>query len=500
MHPFQQKSKLKVDTHSLDKSSKTNPICESQPKIKAHSRTKSDAILRNSKLMSKFVEDIQSKVNNNSNKRKNSNANSDLLVRNLKNIFDFNMLKNKFKNSFSATKSRKTDSVYYRSNFKPNNQEITSQNDFDVTKKTEIDNTVSRDEVIHHDNTSKEFGGRNGLSHLPMAINDNIYLNKQQNISNMNFRTSIDKSKLLCTINAHLDSVNKIECVNNSTLATYSSDGCVKLWNIRGSEQLPLIHEGGTFRHHTAEILSSAASDKFIFSGDNRGLINVLKKSTENWDLYRTFKTGPEPVWSISFNSTNNLLASSTPGKLKLWNVNQISSKQDNVLINTNSSLLGTCHWHADSDLIVHSYEDKKSHNEFRLFDVIKNVQKEKISQLTIFSNQFCLSEDSMILSANNDHTVTMHDIKSRCLIDKFVAHSDRVTSIYYEDNKKLVITGSSDGSLRLWDIRNLKCLQEFSVHRKKYDESIFDIKSFRISNLIVSAGADATVRFFQLF
>ena len=53
------------------------------------------------------------------------------------------------------------------------------------------------------------------------------------------------------------------------------------------------------------------------------------------------------------------------------------------------------------------------------------------------------------------------------------------------------------DGSVRLWNLENKTCVQEIAAHRKKFDESIFDVTFHPSLPYIASAGADAMVKVF---
>jgi striatin 1/3/4 len=51
------------------------------------------------------------------------------------------------------------------------------------------------------------------------------------------------------------------------------------------------------------------------------------------------------------------------------------------------------------------------------------------------------------------------------------IAHTDAVCSISLQSHSPFFCSGSADGSVRYWDIRNYKCLSDLPIHRKKYDE-----------------------------
>ena len=96
------------------------------------------------------------------------------------------------------------------------------------------------------------------------------------------------------------------------------------------------------------------------------------------------------------------------------------------------------------------------------------------------------------------------------------VAHLDAVTSLAIDTNGLYLISGSEslrykiknalfnlfffaghDSSIRLWNLETKTCVQEITAHRKKFDESIFDVAFHPSRPYIASAGADALAKVF---
>ena len=116
-----------------------------------------------------------------------------------------------------------------------------------------------------------------------------------------------------------------------------------------------------------------------------------------------------------------------------------------------------------------------------------------------MFSNTFVvLPENEMIFSANEDKTVSIYDVREKNEIRHFNAHSDAVTGIDVNLNKNLFVTAGADSSVRLWDLRNLRIYNEIHVHRRKLDDSIFDVKFDPSGKVIGSAGADGSFKIFH--
>lgn len=77
------------------------------------------------------------------------------------------------------------------------------------------------------------------------------------------------------------------------------------------------------------------------------------------------------------------------------------------------------------------------------------------------------------------------------------VAHLDAVTSLAVDPNGLYLMSGSHDCSIRLWNLESKTCIQEFTAHRKKFDESIHDVAFHPSKCYIASAGADALAKVF---
>ena len=56
------------------------------------------------------------------------------------------------------------------------------------------------------------------------------------------------------------------------------------------------------------------------------------------------------------------------------------------------------------------------------------------------------------------------------------------------------------DCSVRLWNVETKTCVQELTVHRKKFDESVNDVTFHPSKPLIASAGADAVAKVYVWF
>ena len=86
---------------------------------------------------------------------------------------------------------------------------------------------------------------------------------------------------------------------------------------------------------------------------------------------------------------------------------------------------------------------------------------------------------------------ITIETVKHYDLIAK----TFREITCFYIINHKLFI--GHDSSVRLWNLETKTCVQEITAHRKKFDESIFDVAFHPSRPYIASAGADALAKVF---
>lgn len=97
------------------------------------------------------------------------------------------------------------------------------------------------------------------------------------------------------------------------------------------------------------------------------------------------------------------------------------------------------------------------------------------------------------------------------------MAHLEAVTSLSVDPNGLFLLSGSHDGSLRMWNLETKSCLQvlrpfapplpsvssvggrvqEITAHRKKLDEAVLAVAFHPSRPMIASAGADSNAKVF---
>ncbi|KAF9025073.1 WD40 repeat-like protein [Hymenopellis radicata] len=74
-----------------------------------------------------------------------------------------------------------------------------------------------------------------------------------------------------------------------------------------------------------------------------------------------------------------------------------------------------------------------------------------------IIMTSVCFSPDSKLLvSGSSDHTITVWDVATCKLLETFVGHENVVWSVAFSPDGKRIVSGSRDGTVRVWDIETI--------------------------------------------
>ncbi|XP_041069922.1 striatin-3 isoform X5 [Carcharodon carcharias] len=322
------------------------------------------------------------------------------------------------------------------------------------------------------------------------------------------------------TLRSHFDGVRALAFHPvEPVLVTASEDHTLKLWNLqktvpaKKSTSLD-VEPIYTFRAHIGPVLSLAISSngEQCFSGGIDATIRCWNMPSPNVDPYDTYDPNvvsntlvahTDAVWGLSFSGIKNrLLSCSADGTIRLWNPTEKSPclstynvEGDNG-IPTSVDFVG-----ADPAHILGSFNSGNT--------VIYDMQTSQplvmlasqVDAASPLANQInrVVSHPTLpvTITAHEDRHIKFFDNKTGKLIHAMVAHLDAVTSLAVDPNGIYLMSGSHDCSIRLWNLDSKTCVQEITAHRKKCDESIYDVAFHPSKAYIASAGADALAKVF---
>ncbi|KFO15313.1 Striatin, partial [Balearica regulorum gibbericeps] len=322
------------------------------------------------------------------------------------------------------------------------------------------------------------------------------------------------------TLRSHFDGIRGLAFHPvEPVLITASEDHTLKMWNLQKTAPTKKsasldVEPIYTFRAHNGPVLCVVMSSngEQCYSGGMDGLIhgwNITNPNIDPYDSYDpsvlrgAFVGHTDAVWSLVYSGAHQrLLSCSADGTIRLWKATEIAPAlavfNDNQEMGIPSSVDLVS---SDPSLMVASFNS--GHTSIFNMETRQRILTLESSVDTTVSSSCqinrVISHPTLPISitAHEDRHIKFYDNNTGKLIHSMVAHLDAVTSLAVDPNGLYLMSGSHDCSIRLWNLESKTCIQEFTAHRKKFDESIHDVAFHPSKCYIASAGADALAKVF---
>jgi len=334
------------------------------------------------------------------------------------------------------------------------------------------------------------------------------------------------------TLRSHFDGVRSLAFhPSEPVLITASEDQTLKMWNLqktittKKSTNLD-VEPVYTFRGHTGPVLCLTVSGvgDFCFSGGVDGTVrcwNIPPPTIDPYDTYdasvmfNVLEGHKDAVWSLKYNSCRQqLISCSGDGTVKLWSPNSNTGggvgggkPGPGCLVTTlgesEEGVPTSCDWvTGEAGHLVVGWSTAACviyDAETAVVVTRLDTSQDPVSGQTVGPVNSVLSHPTLpiTITGHEDRHIRFYDNNTGALVHSMVAHLDSVTSLAVDQHGLYLISGSHDCSIRLWNLESKTCVQEITAHRKKFDESIFDVAFHPSRPYIASAGADALAKVF---
>ena len=289
---------------------------------------------------------------------------------------------------------------------------------------------------------------------------------------------------------------------HNSIIAVGRSDGAIRLWNVSNRNAPELMHtlggRAGTVKGHTDIIFTLAFSPdgNKLASGSADGTVRVWNttgiENQKNVEELWKFSNHNGLVLTLAFLTENgNVLASgSKNGSIFFWNL--ITGEWQDVIsgdalpavlslaASPKNNLLAT--GRSDNIIRVRSLTDG---NLKHIFD----EHEDDVTSITFNS------DGNVLVSGSADGTVQLWDLNTDAPSQELIHHTDWINSIAIHDTK---IAGASyDGTIFLWEINTntKKLLYKLSGHVESAESIAFSLNG----ETLASGGRDGKVLLWEL-
>ncbi|NWS45229.1 STRN protein, partial [Probosciger aterrimus] len=322
------------------------------------------------------------------------------------------------------------------------------------------------------------------------------------------------------TLRSHFDGIRGLAFHPvEPVLITASEDHTLKMWNLQKTAPAKKsasldVEPIYTFRAHNGPVLCVVMSSngEQCYSGGTDGFIHGWNTTNPNIDPYDSYDPSvlrgafvghTDAVWGLVYSGAHQrLLSCSADGTIRLWKTTEIAPAlnifNDNQEMGIPSSVDLVS---SDPSLMVASFNS--GHTCIFNMETRQRILTLESSMDTTVSSSCqinrVISHPTLPISitAHEDRHIKFYDNNTGKLIHSMVAHLDAVTSLAVDPNGLYLMSGSHDCSIRLWNLESKTCIQEFTAHRKKFDESIHDVAFHPSKCYIASAGADALAKVF---
>ncbi|KAG8367190.1 hypothetical protein BUALT_Bualt16G0046900 [Buddleja alternifolia] len=311
--------------------------------------------------------------------------------------------------------------------------------------------------------------------------------------------------------NAHEDSVWTAAWVpateySAAQLLTGSLDETVRLWNPEGPEKLQ------TNTGHCLGVVSVAAhpSGRIAASASIDSFIRVFDVATNN--TIATLEAPPSEVWQLQFNPQGTTLAAAGGGSasVKLWDtaewrliatleVPRPEGLKPSEKSNSKKFALSVA-WSPDGRQISCGSMD----GTISVFDVTRSKFLHHLEGHCMPVRSLVYSSaplDSRVLfSASDDGHIHVYDAERKSLITSMSGHSSWVLSVDVSPDGAAIATGSSDKTVRLWDLKMRAATQILTSHTDQVWAVAFGppLRTDVRSCLLASVSDDKSISFYK--
>ncbi|ELR98065.1 DnaJ domain-containing protein [Gloeocapsa sp. PCC 73106] len=301
---------------------------------------------------------------------------------------------------------------------------ITHDNDFDDSQKWKLSKTISYE---------------SGSDGLVINLERRIFITCNSNLMKL---WSFDQETLLTTLSGHL---KPISCMllskNGKLLVTGSDDKTIILWDLENQKSEIL----GAWKDRHTNFISALAlnsKQKVLISGSS-------DKTVKIWNLYSSYEPYTiqgygETILALAINPQENSFASGgLEDKLRFH------SLETGKLLNSinHPSSISALAFSKNGELLATGDTD----GNIRLWEVATGDNKSTLTGHSNMISCLCFSYDNNeLISGGWDHSIRVWDINTKRETQIIKEHKSKIITIY-QNEKGTLVTGSTDGYLRIW-------------------------------------------------
>ncbi|MET7619123.1 helix-turn-helix domain-containing protein [Streptomyces sp. NPDC005408] len=286
-------------------------------------------------------------------------------------------------------------------------------------------------------------------------------------------------------LTGHRGPVNAVAFApDNTTLATASSDGTVKLWRVADHRQTATLTVPGRVR-------------SVAFSADGRTLAATSTDSPVRlWDstthrMKSVLPADTTATRALAFDPRGRSLATAgSDGKIRLWGAT--GDHRAIATLTGHSGDINALAYAPDGRTLVSAGAD----HTVRLWDAVNARPLAVLKGHTDEVLGAAFGPDGKtVVSGGVDRTVRLWDVATGRTTATLTGHSDDINAVAYTPDGTTVISAGGDGTTRLWDVRSGRLTSTLSGHT----DYVLGVAVDSGGTVVATSGFDKSVVFWDL-
>ncbi|MEM7552540.1 MAG: NB-ARC domain-containing protein [Cyanobacteria bacterium P01_A01_bin.84] len=326
---------------------------------------------------------------------------------------------------------------------------------------------------------------------------------------------NIKNGKCCQILQGHTDAVQRITFSSDGqTLVSSSYDQSVKLWSINKIQAKAQLTR--TLRGYVNDVRSVAIHEQgqdskknyIIVSAHRDSRVRIWNFSTNNVDTYHgtshsmSLHGHKYMVSSVAISPDGKTLVSGGEDEIaKLWD---IATGEILHTWKVEGREIWSVAFSSDGKTIAAgcdgmSIPNDIDHQQVRLWNVKDKSEKILVGH-DISVNSVAFSPDgSTLVSGSTDATMKLWDVSTSQLLQTFPEHQEQGVAIYgvsFSPDGQKIANSSFDGSIRIWDVQTGKCIQVFPVDNRPVSAIAFCPND---SNIIASGSLGNSIKLWSI-